>query len=74
MYGVIGEKVYLLEDIESVSEQPPKGITVKMKNGEKFKLDTFMTNQRNARRILKQNGIEIQYIPFKNYWEINKKK
>lgn len=74
VYGIISKKIYSVEDIESVSEQPPKGITVKMKNGEKFKFDTFMTNQRYARRILKQNDIEIEHIPFKNYLEFSKKK
>lgn len=74
VYGIIGKKEYKVEDIESASEQPPKGITVKMKNGEKFKIDSFMTNTRYAKRILKQNGIEIKHIPFKNYFEFYKKK
>ena len=74
VYGIFNKKIYKIEDIESVIEQPPKGITVKMKDGNKFKFDTFMTNQRYARRILKQNGIEIEQIPFKSYFETNKKK
>lgn len=73
VYGIFNKKIYKIEDIESVIEQPPKGITVKMKDGNKFKFDTFMTNQRYARRILKQNGIEIKHIPFKNYFEFYKK-
>lgn len=67
VYGIFNKKIYKIEDIESVIEQPLKGITVKMKNGKKFKFDSFMNNRRYARRILRQNGIEIKDIPFKNY-------
>lgn len=74
IYGIFRKKVYLVEDIESASEQPPKGIKVRMKNGKIFKFDPYMTNQRYIKRILKQNGIEIKHIPFKNYFEFYKKK